>query len=443
MIRKESRQLRESKGEIRMKTVVGLLRKAVRVYSKSNLILRIVIAMAIGAGLGLLVPGAGWLKIPGTMFVSALKAVAPVLVFVLVVSSLANGNKGFDRRFGFVIAEYLLSTFIAAFVAVVFCSLFPVTMQLREAAEGTVAPPSGIGEVVEKLLLDIFANPVASVSTGNFISILFWAIVIGILMNRMSSDGTRQLFTDLSAILSRIIQGIINLAPFGILGLVFDSIASGGLAVYADYGKLILLLAGTMATVALVINPLIVFLILRRNPYPLVLRCIRESGITAFFMRSSAANIPVNMRLCERLGLEKDVYSISIPLGSTINMDGAAVVITIMTLTAVRTLGISFDIPSAVFLSLLSTIAACGASGVAGGSLLLIPMACSLFGIPMDVSMQVVGVGFIISVIQDSMETALNSSGDVIFTATAEYRDWQKKGKSLPTFLGGKTKVDI
>jgi serine/threonine transporter len=215
------------------------------------------------------------------------------------------------------------------------------------------------------------------------------------------------------------------------------------LSAYKDYGKLVLLLVGTMATVALVINPLIVFVILRRNPYPLIFRCIRESGLTAFFTRSSAANIPVNMQLCERLGLDKDMYSISIPLGSTINMDGAAVVITIMTLTAARTLGITVDIPSAIVLSLLSTFAACGASGVAGGSLLLIPMACSLFGIPLDVSMQVVGVGFIISVVQDSMETALNSSGDVIFTAAAEYRDWKKKGKSLPTFLGGNTKVDI
>ena len=440
---RETEAILKNEGEINMKSVAGLFRKAVRAYSKTNLILRIVIAMVIGAALALLVPGAAWLKIPGTLFVSALKAIAPVLVFVLVISSLANGNQGFDRRFGFVIAEYLVSTFIAAVVAVAFSYLFPVTMQLARAAEQTGTPPSGIGDVLETLLLGIFTNPVSAIAGGNYVSILFWAVVIGILMNRMSSDSTKQLFTDLSGILSRIIRGIINLAPFGILGLVFGSISAGGLSVYADYGKLILLLVGTMAVVALAVNPLIVFLILRRNPYPLILRCIRESGITAFFTRSSAANIPVNMRLCERLGLEKDVYSISIPLGATINMDGAAVVITIMTLAAVRTLGIPVDFPSALVLSMLSTIAACGTSGVAGGSLLLIPMACSLFGIPVDVSMQVVGVGFIISVIQDSMETALNSSGDVIFTAAAEYREWQKKGKSLPTFLGGKTKVDI
>lgn len=427
-----------------MKTESSMFRRAIRKYSDTSLILRILIGMVIGAGLGLLVPGAEWLAIPGNLFVSALKAIAPVLVFVLVISSLANGNKGFDRRFGFVIAEYLLSTFIAAVVAVAFSYLFPVTMQLsRQVAADTEAAPSGIGAVLQNLLLSIFANPVDAIAKGNYVSILFWAVVIGILMNRLAAEGTKTVFNDLSAICSRIVKGIINLAPFGIMGLVFGSVAFGGLSVYADYGKLILLLVGSMATVALVVNPLIVFLILRRNPYPLVLRCIRESGVTAFFTRSSAANIPVNMGLCERLGLEKDVYSISIPLGATINMDGAAVVITIMTLAAVRTLGIPVDLPSAIVLSLLSTIAACGTSGVAGGSLLLIPMACSLFGVSAEIAMQVVGVGFIISVIQDSMETALNSSGDVIFTATAEYRHWQKTGKSLPTFLGGETKVDI
>ena len=427
-----------------METKTGIFRTIVRKYSETSLILRILIGMILGAALGLLIPGAAWLSIPGELFVSALKAVAPVLVLVLVISSLANGNKGFDRRFGFIIAEYLISTFIAAVVAVAFSFLFPVTMRLtQEVAVDAEAAPSGIGAVLENLLVSIFNNPVAAVTNGNYVSILFWAVVIGILMKKLASESTKVLFTDLSDILSRIVKGIINLAPFGILGLVFNSVSTGGLSVYADYGKLILLLVGSMITVALVINPLIVFLILRRNPYPLVLRCIRESGMTAFFTRSSAANIPVNMGLCERLGLEKDMYSVSIPLGATINMDGAAVVITIMTLAAVRTLGIPVDLPSAVVLSLLSTIAACGTSGVAGGSLLLIPMACSLFGIPADVSIQVVGVGFIISVIQDSMETALNSSGDVIFTATAEYRHWLKTGKSLPTFMGGETKVDI
>ena len=386
-----------------------------RRYSDTSLILRILIGMVAGAALGLLVPTASFLSLPGTLFVSALKAIAPVLVFVLVISSLANGQTKFDQRFGFVIFEYLFSTFLAAMTAVAFSFLFPLRMALKDAAQADTVP-SGIGD---------------------------WSVVFGILMKKVAGNGTKDLFTDLSEILSRTVKGIINLAPFGIMGLMFQSVSTTGLSIFRDYGMLILLLVGTMLTVALVINPLIVFAILRRNPYPLIFRCIRESGITAFFTRSSAANIPVNMRLCERLGLDKDVYSVSIPLGATINMDGAAVVITIMTLATVRTLSIPIDIPSAILLSILSTLAACGTSGVAGGSLLLIPMACSLFGIPADIAMQVVGVGFIISVIQDSMETALNSSGDVIFTATAEYRHWKKTGRSLPTFLGGDTKLDI
>ena len=426
-----------------MKTLGGFFRFLIRKYAQTNLILRILAGMAIGVVLGLTVPGAAWLKLPGTLFVSALKAIAPALVFVLVISSLAGGNRGFDRQFGFVIAEYLLSTLIAAVVAVGFSFLFPVTLVLEGTQGAELTPPSGVSEVLEHLLLSVVDNPVAAVGSGNYVSILFWAGIIGMLMHKLGSDATKAVFADLSSILSRIVKNIVNLAPFGILSLVFGGVASRGAGAYANYGRLILLLVGSMAAVALVVNPLIVFLILRKNPYPLVWRCLRESGVTAFFTRSSAANIPVNMRLCERLGLTKDVYSISIPLGATINMDGAAVVITIMTLAAVRTLGIPVDLPSALMLSLLSTVAACGTSGVAGGSLLLIPMACSLFGISMDVSMQVVQVGFIISVIQDSMETALNSSGDVLFTAASEYRQWLKTGKSLPVFLGGETKTDI
>ena len=414
-----------------------------QIYNGVNLILRILAGLIAGGLLGVLFPSARWLAIFGTLFVSALKAIAPILVFVLVIASLANGRAGFDRRFGFVIFEYLFSTFVAALIAVLFSYLFPVTIRLTGAAADTAAAPADIGEVLRNLLVGMFTNPVAAIGSGNYISILFWAVVFGVLMRRLASDGTKAVFTDLSDVLSQTVAWIINLAPFGIMGLMFQNVSENGLSIFTDYGKLVLLLVGSMAAVALIVNPLIVFLILRRNPYPLVLRCIRESGITAFFTRSSAANIPVNMRLCKRLGLDPDVYSVSIPLGATINMDGAAVVITIMTFAAARTLGISIDLPSAVVLSLLSTLAACGTSGVAGGSLLLIPMACSLFGISADVAMQVVGVGFIISVIQDSMETALNSSGDVVFTATAEYREWQKTGKSLPTFLGGETKVDI
>ena len=417
--------------------------RAFKRYTEASLILRIFIGIVIGAGLGLAFPAASALALPGTLFVGALKAVAPILVFLLVTSSLSDGQTGFDRRFGFVIFEYMFSTVAAALVAVLFSFIFPVTMTLSSEGAQAEAAPSGIGEVLKGLLEGIFSNPVKAVMEGNYISILFWAVVLGIMMKRHASDVTKQVFTDLSNIMSRIVKGIINLAPFGIMGLIYKSVSESGLSIYTDYGKLILLLAGTMLTVALVVNPLIVFIFLHRNPYPLIFRCIRESGLTAFFTRSSAANIPVNMRLCERLGLDPDIYSVSIPLGSTINMDGAAVVITVMTLSAAHTLGITVDIPSAILLSLLSSLAACGASGVAGGSLLLIPMACSLFGIPADVSMQVVGTGFIISVIQDSMETALNSSGDVIFTATAEYRHWIKTGRSLPTFLGGETKVDI
>ena len=421
------------------KSIARIIQK----YSETSLIIRILIGLLIGAALGLLFPSASFLGIPGTLFVSALKAIAPVLVFVLVISSLANSQTKLDNRFTFVICEYLFSTLVAALVAVAFSFIFPTTITLTEKAAQTEAVPSGVGEVLRNLLVGMFSNPVNALVSGNYISILFWAVLFGVLMKKLASEGTRTLFNDLSEILSRTVKGIINLAPFGIMGLVFQSVSESGLSIYLDYGKLILLLVGSMLTVALIINPLIAFLILRRNPYPLILRCIRESGITAFFTRSSAANIPVNMRLCERLGLDRDMYSVSIPLGATINMDGAAVVITIMTLTTVRTLGIAVDIPSAVVLSVLSTLAACGTSGVAGGSLLLIPMACSLFGVPTDVAMQVVGVGFIISVIQDSLETALNSSGDVIFTAVAEYHHWLKTGKDLPTFLGGKTKLDI
>lgn len=419
------------------------LSRLIRTYSETSLILRIVIGMALGAVLGLTVPTATVIATLGTLFVSALKAIAPLLVFMLVISSLANGETKLDHRFGFVIFEYLFSTFVAALVAVAFSFAFPVTMAFAGATAEIEAAPSGVGEVLHNLLVGMFTNPVNAIASGNYISILFWAVVFGLLMKKLGTAGTKALFADLSEILSQTVKGIINLAPFGILGLMFQSVSESGLSIYVDYGRLILLLVGTMLTVALIVNPVIVFLVLRRNPYPLVLRCIRESGVTAFFTRSSAANIPVNMRLCERLGLDRDVYSVSIPLGATINMDGAAVVITIMTLSAVRTVGIEVDVGSAVVLSLLSTLAACGASGVAGGSLLLIPMACSLFGVPAEISMQVVGIGFIIGVIQDSMETALNSSGDVIFTATAEYRHWLKTGKSLPTFLGGETKVDI
>ena len=416
--------------------------KIIERYRSWSLILRIVVGLVIGAVLGLLFPHATAIGMLGSVFVGALKGFAPFLVLVLVVSSIAQGNSKLDGRFRFVIFEYLLSTFLAAMIAVTASYIFRVTIKLTTEAEAE-SIPSGIGEVLNKLLLSVVSNPVDSIASGNYIGVLFWAVLFGLAIKKIASDSTKKVLADIADSSSIIIRWIIELAPFGILGLVYSSVSTSGLTIFVDYGRLILLLVGCMAFMALVITPLMVFVILRRNPYPLVLKCLKESAITAFFTRSSAANIPVNMRLCERLGLDKDLYSVSIPLGSTINMDGAAITITVMTLATAWTMGINVDIGSAIVLSILSTVAACGASGVAGGSLLLIPMACSLFGIPTDVAMQVVGVGFVIGVVQDSVETALNSSGDVVFAATAEYRYWKKNGKSLPTFLGGTTKLDI
>ena len=414
----------------------------IKKYNNTSLILRIIIGLAIGTVLGIIVPGLPVIPLFGTVFVGALKAVAPILVFVLVISSLAQGTTGFDSRFGFVIFLYLLSTLLAGIVAVVASFLFPLTVKLAGSVDVSSAP-SGVGEVLQNLIVSMVGNPVASLGNANYISILFWAVLLGIVFKKIASKETRQVIADLADAVSMLVSWIIAFAPFGIMGLIYETISVSGLSIFIDYGKLLLLLVGTMLVVALILNPLLVFLSIHANPYPLVFRCLRESAFMAFFMRSSAANIPVNMKLCEKLGLDRDIYSVSIPLGSTINMDGAAVVITIMTMTAANTVGIKVDIPSAIVLSLLATLAACGTSGVAGGSLLLIPMACSLFGIPQDTAMAMVGVGYIINVVQDSFETALNSSGDVLFTATAEYRYWRKTGKSLPTFLGGTTKVDI
>ena len=310
----------------------------------------------------------------------------------------------------------------------------------KNVGEITLAP-SGIFEVISNLLTNMIANPLASIIDGKYLGILFWAVIFGMALKKYASENTKNVFSNMSDGVSQAVRWIINLAPFGIMGLVYSSVSSYGVEIFTVYGKLVALLVGCMLFTSFIINPIIVAITLRCNPFPLVFRCLRESGITAFFTRSSAANIPVNMALCEKLGLDKDMYSVSIPLGATINMDGAAVTISVMTLAAGHTMNIPVDIPTALFLSVLSTLAACGASGVAGGSLLLIPMACSLFGISNDIAMQVVGVGFIIGVIQDSLETALNSSGDVIFAATAEYYQWKKQGKPLPAFLTGKKKA--
>ena len=350
---------------------------------------------------------------------------------------LAQGSSKLDRRFGTVMWLYMLTTFVAAALSVVTSMLFPQMLLLPEAAEAEVIP-QGLGEVMHTLLSNIVSNPISAIMNGNYIGILMWGCLFGVAMKKLGADSTKVFLSNTADAVSTIVRWIINLAPFGIMGLVFTNVVSNGLAIFTQYGKLLLLLVGTMLFMAFVINPIIIFIYLRCNPYPLVFRCLRESGLTAFFTRSSAANIPVNMAMCEKLGLDKDFYSVSIPLGATINMDGAAITITIMTLAAANTLGMQVSLPAAILLSIMSALGACGASGVAGGSLLLIPMACSLFGISNDIAMQVVGVGFIIGVIQDSVETALNSAGDVEFAATAEYHQWLKQGKPLPEFLGGK-----
>ena len=403
--------------------------KIVKAYNSVSLVLRIVIGLVIGLILALVVPQAAWISMFGTLFVGALKSIAPVLVFVLVASSLAQSREKMGSQFATIIILYLVSTFLAAAVAVLASTAFPVTLkQLADAADS--AAPETIGEIFKTLLGNIVSNPVASLANANYLGILFWAIILGVAL-RGAADTTKTFMSNCSDAVSKAVRWVINLAPFGIMGLMFDAVSSSGMAIFTDYGKLLLILVGCMLVSALVINPIMVFLCIRKNPYPLVFRCLKESGITAFFTRSSAANIPVNMSLCEKLGLNRELYSVSIPLGATINMAGAAVTITVMTLSAVHTQGIEVFLPLAILLSVMAALGACGASGVAGGSLLLIPMACSLFGISNDVAMQVVGVGFIIGVIQDSVETAINSSSDALFTAAAEFRQWRKEGKEI------------
>ncbi len=401
-------------------------------WNSLSLIVRILVGLFFGALLGFALPGLTWIGVLGDLFVGALKAIAPILVFVLVASSLANSKGGNVMKFRTVIILYLLSTLSAAIVSVFTSFAFPVTVPLEglEAMDVSAAP-SGMAEVVLNLLRSFIANPVQALANANYIGILFWAVVFGIALKK-ASDSTKSMLQDLSDAVSAAVRWVIACAPFGILGLAFSAVSTSGLDIFKVYGRLVALLVGTMLLVALVINPAIVFIMLRRNPYPLVFRCLRASGVTAFFTRSSAANIPVNMELCKSLGLDEDLYSVSIPLGSTVNMDGAAVTITIFSLTAAFTAGVPVTVPMAIFLSIVATFSACGTSGVAGGSLMLVPLGCSLFGISNDIAMQLVGVGFIISVIQDSLETALNSSGDVLFTATAELREWKRQGRELP-----------
>ena len=393
------------------------MKRIIIAWTKASLIKRILIGMILGATLGMLFPNLTGIGLLGDLFVGGLKAIAPILVFALVANALSQHQKGQNTNMKTVIFLYLLGTFAAALVAVLASFLLPVQITLTSANTEVVAP-DGIGQVLSNLLLKLVDNPLNAIVEANYIGILSWAVIFGLAM-REASKHSKELLKTMADVTSKIVEWIINLAPFGILGLVFETISDKGIASLANYGVLLGLLIATMAFVALIVNPLIAFLFMRKNPYPLVLKCLRVSGITAFFTRSSAANIPVNMKLCQDLGLNPDTYSVSIPLGSTINMAGAAVTINI--LAAVNTLGISVDFGTAFVLSVVAAISACGASGIAGGSLLLIPVACSLFGISNDLAMQVVGVGFVIGVVQDSCETALNSSTDVLFTAVAEY----------------------
>ena len=400
------------------------MKTIVEKWNSISLVKRILCGLVIGAILGVVAKQATIIGLLGELFVGALKAIAPILVFFLVMGALAQHKDGQKSNMGTVIGLYLIATFSAGLVAVIASFIFPVTVNLgaAAAADGASAPGG---------ILNVVSNPVGSIVDANYIGILAWAVVFGLAL-RKSSDKTKALLSDISEAVTQAVRWVISFAPFGIMGLMYTSISTSGMSIFADYGKLLALLLGCMVFVALVVNPLIVFLNIKQNPYPLVFKCLKDSGITAFCTRSSAANIPVNMELCKNLGLNEDNYSVSIPLGATINMGGAAVTISVLSLAAVHTLGITVDIPTALILSLLSAVSACGASGVAGGSLLLIPLACSLFGISNDIAMQMVGVGFIIGVIQDSCETGLNSSTDALLTATAEFKQWKKEGRKLP-----------
>lgn len=404
------------------------MKRFISVWNRTSLIKRIIIGVILGFILGMTVPKLSGIGILGDLFVGGLKAVAPLLVFVLVASALSQNEKGQKTNMSTIIGLYLVGTLAAALVAVVVNYLFPITLTLDTATQPKLSSPEGVGQVFHSLLLKMVDNPINALGSANYIGVLTWAVIFGLAF-RNSNKTTKDMLQTMAEVTSQVVRWIINLAPFGILGLVFKTISDNGVKILANYGFLILALVGTMFFVALVVNPFIAFIFMRKNPYPLVFRCLRDSGLTAFFTRSSAANIPVNMKLCEDLGLDEDTYKVSIPLGATINMGGAAITINVLTLAAVNTLGIHVDFPTAFLLSVLSAVSACGASGVTGGSLLLVPVACSLFGISNDLAMQVVGVGFIVGVVQDSCETALNSSTDVLFTAVAEKSVWGKKKK--------------
>lgn len=408
-------------------------------WTESSLILKIIIGMIAGVVLGIVVPQWSFIGFFGKVFVEALKSIAPLLVFILVASAISQAKTGVGSKFKIIIAIFLLMNFIAAVVATISCFIFPVSIHLSAAS--TAVSPGGLADILGEMLLKIFSNPIKSLSEGEYLGILFWSIIIGIALRMVASDTTKDLLNDIAEVFSKIVYFIIQFAPIGVMGLVFTSVCESGLSIFSQYGELILLIVGCILIMAFIINPLISALLLKRNPFPLVFTCLKESGVTAFFSRSSAANIPINMQLCEKLGLDMDFYSVTIPLGSTINTNGAAVTIAVMTLVACHTMGIPVHFLWAILLCVVTTLAACCASGVVGGSLLLIPLTCSLFGISQDISMQVVAVGFIISVIQDSFETALNSASDVLFTAATEYYMRAKNGEPV-NYLGEFSKGD-
>lgn len=407
-------------------------------WNSISLVKRIIFGLILGSLLALIRPNVSStvgntidvVSIFGSLFVGALKAIAPILVFFLVMEALCKHREGQKTNMKGVVFLYLLGTFLASLTAVIVSFMVPLKLILPQAVAEAPSAPQGLDEVLKKLLLNLVDNPVHALMAPNYMGILFWAILIGIAL-RNAKDETKNMISNFSEAISSVVRTVISFAPFGIMGLIYDSIVTSGSEIFTTYFMLLVVLLGTMLFVAFVINPIIVFTQIKTNPFPLVLTCIKRSGITAFFTRSSAANIPVNMKLSQDLGLDEDTYSVSIPLGATINMAGAAITIAVMTLAAVNTLDIKVDFATAFILSLLAAVGACGASGVAGGSLLLIPLACSLFGISSDIAMQVVGVGFIIGVLQDSTETALNSSTDVLFTATAEFAERVKNGEKL------------
>jgi len=402
------------------------LNDIVNLWNRTNLMFRIAAGIVLGAILALVLPGYEGIGMLGTLFVGALKAVAPVLVFVLVVSSVARAREGLGGRFRKVVMLYMMTTLLAAMLAVFASRIFPVTIMFPNVGNVSGSAPGGLSEVLMNIVTGVMSNPLKAIMEANYLSILMWAVISGLALKKLAGSSTLDSVKDWADAVSQVVQWVIQCAPFGIMGLVYNAVSESGLEIFTTYGRLLLLLVGCMCVVSMILNPAVVACLIKANPYPLLWQCLKESGVSAFFTRSSAANIPVNMALCKRLGVDEDFYSVSIPLGSTINMNGAAVTITVMTLATCNTLGIEVTLWSALLLSIMATLAACGASGVAGGSLLLIPMACSLFGVGNDVAMQVVAVGFIIGVIQDSVETALNSSADALFTIATDMHEKKK-----------------